>query len=360
MASTVADSIRSEQIAPGVRVHHLVRTAAPLRIHVLDVDLSSCVTPHALKGAPTAVGRKTTSELLRELPAADVPIAAVNADFFAFTPNGVPASALIVDGQWLAGPVTRPMLSFDARNRPTIGQMTVSGAVITSRGRVPLSTWNRPTANAIGIVDAAWGQPLDSLSRPGAMQLVPVDRTPASAMSARRYRIAALPTVHSGLARGDTIMLVGSARASVLIGDTVRLEMSVTPAGQRNAVGGFPLLVRDSAIVATVDTDGAASFRGVNPRTAAGFSSNGRRLLLIVIDGRQSGYSVGTTVRETAAIMRDLGARDAVNLDGGGSSALVVRDASTGTIRVMNRPSDAVGERPVGDALAITGRCVQR
>lgn len=118
--------------------------------------------------------------------------------------------------------------------------------------------------------------------------------------------------------------------------------------------------MRDSAIVATVDTDGAASFRGVNPRTAAGFSSNRRRLLLVVIDGRQAGYSVGTTIRETAAIMRDLGARDAVNLDGGGSSALVVRDASTGTIRVMNKPSDAVGERPVGDALAITGRCVQR
>jgi len=353
MATTVADSVRTERLAPGVWLHHLVRTAGPLRAHVLDIDLTACVSLRALKGGPTAVGRTTTSALLRGLPAAEAPIAAVNADFFLFAPPGVPVGALVVDGRLIAGPIDRPVLAFDARNAPFIGTLTASGALTSARGRVPIATWNRPSATAIGVVDAAWGQGLDSLARPTALQLVPISGNAPD----RRYRVAPLPATHTGLALGDTLLLVGSARASVLPGDTVRLEASLLPIVPHTVVGGFPLLVRDSVIVPTVDSAGAASFRGVNPRTAAGYAQNGRRLLLVVIDGRQAGYSVGTTTRETAALLRDLGAREAVNLDGGGSTAMVVRDAVSGAIRVVNKPSDAAGERPVANALAVTGRC---
>jgi exopolysaccharide biosynthesis protein len=68
-------------------------------------------------------------------------------------------------------------------------------------------------------------------------------------------------------------------------------------------------------------------------------------LLLVVIDGRRPGYSVGATLPEAARVMQSLGARDALNLDGGGSSAMVVRG------RVVNRPSDPGGERAVGDGV---------
>ncbi len=353
IASTVADSISSEQIAAGVRLHHLVRNATPLRVYVLDVDLNACISPRALKGAETAVGRTTTSDLMRAMPVTDAPIAAVNADFFIFAPPGVPTNALIIDGTVFSGPSDRPVLSFDQRGKPSIGVLKVAGTITTARGAVPFTTWNRPSANAVGIVDARWGSPLDSLSRPGAMQLIPVSKPGGT----NRYRIASLPSAHNGLARGDTMILVGSARASLVAGDTVQIAVTMTPAMPFNAVGAYPVLVRDSAVVTTLDAAGAESFRGVNPRTVAGFADNGRRLLLVVIDGRQAGYSAGTTTRETALLMQALGAREAVNLDGGGSTVMVVRDAITGVQRVVNKPSDAVGERPVGDALAITGRC---
>ena len=125
----------------------------------------------------------------------------------------------------------------------------------------------------------------------------------------------------------------------------------------REAVGGHPFLIRDSVIVGDVDTNGDAGFRGRNPRTAVGVANDGRRVLFAVIDGRQKPYSDGSSLRETAAILLALGARDALNLDGGGSSAMVVSSSAASNapsfLRVANHPSDAVGERSVGDALAV-------
>lgn len=349
LPTTIADTIRSERLAPGVWVHHLVRNTGPLRAYVLDIDRSACVSVRALKGSETAVGRTTTGDLLRMVPSVDVPLAAVNADFFLFAPPGVPVGALVVDGRLLAGPVARPVLAFDRASKPSIGVMQVRGTITSSSARISIASWNRPAASAIGIVDDAWGQMLDSIARPTAVMLIPLNAT--------RFRISALSSSHDGRARADTLLLVGSARASLVLGDTVTVNVSLAPAMPHNAVGGFPLLVRDSAIVPTIDSDGAVGFRGVNPRTAAGYADNGNRLFLVVIDGRQAGHSVGTTTRETAELMRDLGARDALNLDGGGSSAMVVRDGASGTQRVVNKPSDAAGERPVANALAVLGVC---
>ena len=161
------------------------------------------------------------------------------------------------------------------------------------------------------------------------------------------------------MARGDTLLIVGMAThtASLLSrGDTVRVRRALRPFQPREVVGGFPLLVQDSVIAPIVDSAGAASFRGLNPRTAVGYAAQGRRLLLVVIDGRQPGYSMGMTVRQTAELMLALGAREALNLDGGGSSAMVLR-AAAAKPRIVNHPSDSVGERSVGDALALLRSC---
>jgi Phosphodiester glycosidase len=82
------------------------------------------------------------------------------------------------------------------------------------------------------------------------------------------------------------------------------------------------------------------------PRTLAGVRPDGT-LLLVTVDGRRPGWSVGMTLPEAARLMRSLGARDALNLDGGGSTTMTVRG------QVVNRPSDRSGERPVGDGLFV-------
>ncbi len=91
------------------------------------------------------------------------------------------------------------------------------------------------------------------------------------------------------------------------------------------------------------------------PRTAIGYSRNGRYLYLVVVDGRQAFYSEGMTLRELADWMISRGAQYAMNLDGGGSSTMVVQDRD-GRPRLLNSPIDNYlpgRERPVANHLGI-------
>lgn len=83
-----------------------------------------------------------------------------------------------------------------------------------------------------------------------------------------------------------------------------------------------------------------------NPRTLAGVTAEGK-LLLVAVEGRRPGRSVGASFEESAAILRSLGASEGVNLDGGGSTGLTVGS------ELFTLPSDATGERPIGDALVL-------
>ena len=83
-----------------------------------------------------------------------------------------------------------------------------------------------------------------------------------------------------------------------------------------------------------------------NPRTLAGVTPEGK-LLLVAVDGRQPGYSVGTSFEESARVMRALCAEEALNLDGGGSTTMTIGE------ELVTHPSDPTGERPVGDAIVL-------
>jgi hypothetical protein len=83
-----------------------------------------------------------------------------------------------------------------------------------------------------------------------------------------------------------------------------------------------------------------------NPRTLAGTTAEGN-LLLVAVDGRQPDYSVGASFEESALIMQALCALEAVNLDGGGSTAMTIGE------ELVNQPSDPTGERPIGDAIVV-------
>ena len=98
-----------------------------------------------------------------------------------------------------------------------------------------------------------------------------------------------------------------------------------------------------------------------HPRSAVGLTADGRTLILLAVDGRQEGHSRGVTLAELAALFKSLGADSAINLDGGGSSSMVLRDPATGVYSIANQPSDVSlsrlpmrVERPVIDVVGIS------
>jgi len=151
--------------------------------------------------------------------------------------------------------------------------------------------------------------------------------------------------------RGSQPAFAWSPRAGPRIGTTRRLPtgelglQGFTAGGFDEIVGGLPQLLDDGTRV--YDTTSAEDFRNTrHPRTAVGLDEAGRKLWLVVVDGRQE-YSAGMTLEELRELFDFLGAHDALNLDGGGSSTMVVAG------HVVNRPSDVVGERSVVNGLGI-------
>ena len=138
---------------------------------------------------------------------------------------------------------------------------------------------------------------------------------------------------------------------NILIDDTVAIVITLQPYNRsiREAIGGIPRIIRDGRV--SIELEGQnirESFATTrHPRTAIGFSQDSTKLFMVTVDGRQSGHSVGMRLDELANFMLELGCFQALNLDGGGSTTMLV-----GT-RVVNRPSDAAGERAVANALLV-------
>jgi hypothetical protein len=118
--------------------------------------------------------------------------------------------------------------------------------------------------------------------------------------------------------------------------------------GVSQVVGGFPLLLDGGTRVGDLRVTDLPSFSAArHPRTAVGFDPASGYLWMVVVDGRQEGYSDGMTLPELATLFEGLGVTEAVNLDGGGSTVMVVDGFR------VSRPSDAEGERPVVNALGV-------
>lgn len=120
----------------------------------------------------------------------------------------------------------------------------------------------------------------------------------------------------------------------------------VAAASALRVIGGYPVLLARGAPGGDLGVADNPSFAAArHPRTAVGFDRSRRLFRLVVVDGRQAPVSVGMSLPELADLMLALGAEEALNLDGGGSSAMSLRG------RIVSRPSDPDGERTVANSL---------
>lgn len=122
------------------------------------------------------------------------------------------------------------------------------------------------------------------------------------------------------------------------------------PADARQGVGGFNIVLCEGAHT-TKPTDG----KDLAPRSAVGFDRDRRWLWIVVVDGRQPGYSEGVDLYELGEILLGLGCSEGLNLDGGGSSAIFFAETADAQARLLNRPSGLL-TRPVPVLLGIRRR----
>jgi hypothetical protein len=138
-------------------------------------------------------------------------------------------------------------------------------------------------------------------------------------------------------------------------GDTLKIWLGLRPnrGPVQTLVGGWPRIVLDGKNIAASADYAEGTFphfsAGRHPRSGVGFSKDSTKVFFIAVDGRTQS-SVGMSLVEFADLMIASGVYQGMNLDGGGSTTLVI----DGTI--VNAPSDATGERPIGNCLLLFER----
>ncbi|MFC4908277.1 phosphodiester glycosidase family protein [Actinomadura gamaensis] len=356
------------RIAPGVTLRDV--RDGQITGKLLEIDLRRART--GLLRPPSGTPRAPVSEMVNRARA----VAGVNGDFFdiserahpgvpeTFAPDGPevtagrPIRAAVPDGQRF-GPAAPPgtsgtVIGVDRRGVGRIARLTLSGTIRTGTRTIPLRGLNQYAlpVGGVGLYTSAWG----SASRARAFCGTDLSRNaPCTADTAavliRKGRVTSLADPGGALPSGTSLLLARDEPVTKLrafrVGQKVRVSATLTgPVRFRYALGGLPLL-RHGEPAPKLDA------RTRSSRTAVGLAPGGRRMYVIVLDGRHETGS-GETIAGVADLLRRLGARDALLLDGGGSSTLAARMPGEPSATVRNTPSEG-RERPVPNGLAVYG-----
>jgi phosphodiester glycosidase len=346
-----APIVKTRRIAPGLTYMRIVRRQLPLRTFVLRIDLSKAITLDTTIAEDALPSRRQLSRIVRNHGA----LAGVNGDPGEGLGNTVHPFAQDGDLLHTAGPDAEMFAVSKDESSTFLGNPKLNVNVTDmSNGRVfTLDRWNRRAPEPGEIVGFS---PLGgTLAAPPSfscsVRLAPQGPAQVAVPDGvdRDYLVDLATCSESPLDRNGGVVLStapGTDEAEQLLaltpGTPMRLHWTLGWPGVFDAVGGDPILLLDGA-----QTPICVSCAR-QPRTAIGVTATGR-ILLVVIDGRQPRWSRGATLGELRSTLRDLGAVDALNLDGGGSSEMVVKG------EVVNRPSDGRERRITNAVLILPG-----
>ncbi len=367
------DTIASRELAPGVNFRQFSDRQGPWMMYLVRVDLRRAdIEIRAARAHDSLRSRERASEMAKRAAAGGVTVlAAVNADFFELK-SGENENNQVIAGEWWKGvkvtdspyhtyPNSHVQFSMDARNKPGMENYVFDGTAWAHGTPTPIITLNfnplgKPEGTALYTARYGANTPADT-SRPTVeAPMLAAGRRGDTLLYVRR---GALATSSGSMIPRDGAVLsaygVGLRQKEVQAmadGDTVRILENTRPKLRAPSLilGGWPRILRDGIDVAgdAAVSEGTISRNAEarHPRTAIGFSRDSSMLYLFTVDGR-SENSGGMTLTEMAGMMKKLGAWNAMNFDGGGSTTMVVGGA------VVNKPTDPTGEREVGNALLI-------
>jgi exopolysaccharide biosynthesis protein len=371
---------KSAFIAPGIEHLLIVRgvksdkdATGPWFINMLRIDLSKARL-RLVHAMDEAVGLETVSSLAARHGA----LAAVNSGYFRTTGTyrGDSVGIEVIEGKILSesnnARAALGLIEKGGIQQLVFGHVKFDGQIVVSewRGRparentrkmrVPrtnhaINGLNRPRSdNELIIFTPEFHR--TTLTEPNGLELI-----------VRRGRVVESRDLKgSSLIPSDGFVISASgtgrewALKNLPVGGRVQVNLNLSPvetdqadAWQRatSIVGGGPQLIKDGRVEITNAAEKILpSFvSDVHPRTAIAKLKSGE-ILLVTVDGRQPGHSIGMSLTMLADLLIEFGAVEAINLDGGGSTAMVIKN------KLVNKPSDATGERPVSDAILVHPR----
>jgi hypothetical protein len=345
-----------QTLLPGVTYQRLVQftSRGPVVYHVLTAPKPGglyALRPVLSNGAIVGKERLTA---IQQTVAPQATTAGINGDFF--SADGRPSGILMRGGALESAPLsTRSSIGIDAAGLLHVDRISYNGYWKGSGQRRPLQLNTAPAANAVTLYTSAWGPATPTES--GPMLVLTFASFPATAPNTDlSATVSSVQQAAGGIAippGGGVLVARGSqidyATNEAPQGSTVGFRLPLTPSwtGVTDALGGGPLIVRaGKAVFRTNELFSTDQLASRTPRSAVGQLADGR-IVLLAVDGRQPGYSVGASNFELALALQQLGCVTASALDGGSSTAM----AFEGTL--LNRPSDPAGERDLSEALLV-------
>lgn len=363
------DTIVSRYVGPGVKHTSITFPSVPWTINVLEIDITNpFITLETVKASKSSreqlyAFEKTSSMANRKSYVGHTVIGAINGDFYD-TQTGIPVNVQVENGEILRRPIARSVFGLTIDKKPFIEIFNFAGRLIIRDSSITINGINEPRGSDMLILYNSFFGFSTNTNQWGTEVLI----TPLNQWIINDTVYCVVDTVINWV--GNMTIPLGKAvlsghgrageflRNNVGLKDTVKVILQLNPMVGKifQAIGGLPRIIRDgqNVVAQTYQQEGASSSftYSRHPRTAVGFSKDSTKIYLVTVDGRQA-TSVGMTLDELANFMLTLGVWHGVNLDGGGSTTMVVRG------QVVNSPSDATGERSVSNALLVVSSAPQ-
>ena len=337
---------------PGVTAAKYDIPELPLKVSVVEMDLTNpyIVMETCLGGEKSVACETPVSMASRNNRPGHEVVGAVNGDFFMTSPTnevGLPLSGQVRNDELVLSSHNRACLVLDNDNRPYIDRLTFTGTVTSGETSFALNLVNRMryayeniATNQSFLFTRSYGPVTYDGSSSGKMVLLRPAGDPFR-WNANGVEQCIIEDIFD--AKGSTTIPDGKAilwlkgtyanyAQSLNVGDELSVSFRLTLNNESQDINIHQLIGGSNHIIMQ-NGQFMEDWAERHPRTAIGFNADSTRLYFVVVDGRHL-TSTGVTLREMKGIFDALGAVNAVNLDGGGSSCILVND------EVLNHPSD--------------------
>jgi len=319
---------RIHTVALGVKHIQMVKyiNSRPVKINVVEVNRqlnSNIKMMPEMASSFSLNGRRT----IRTIAQKNNSIAAVNCTYFK-PQTGVPLGMIMKDGQILTGPIFNRVAMGITDNGFKMARMDLDGKVYSKKVSIKIDNINQPRMLATYVIayTPQWGK------------MAPVAPKYGIQIAVVNGEVTNLSTQPIEIPKNGFVISGPAKKIEEIIQEKdIKLEVKTQPEWNDvdQIVSGGPYLLKNGNIYIDTKEEKLNAITGKNPRTAIGYTKDGN-LIMVTVDGREKA-SVGMTLGELAWFMKSIGAYEAMNLDGGGSSVMYVKG------NIVNSPAQKGG-----------------